>query len=83
MKTAQFLSIGLITLSLYHPVYAQTAPAQSAQQPVERKASKAAHKSKAYDGPVVMNPKELGEKMRYNSRPADKVNLKVAPRKVE
>jgi hypothetical protein len=85
MKTAHFLFIGLLTLSLYYPVYAQTAPTQSgppsagkkARQVLPPKAVRVTNNPPTYDGPVVVNTQELAEKMRTHSRTTDHLNRLV------
>ena len=79
MKTILFLGIGLVLLGLGHSIDAQTLPKRSGQNSGGKKASKAvykptvktAHNTTTYDGPVVVNPQELAEKMRTHSRPND------------
>jgi hypothetical protein len=81
MKPYLLLCTSLILLSFCHSIDAQTTPKKNNQKLPEKKVSrtshkpavKTAHNATTYDGPVVVNTQELGEKMRTYSRPGDKV----------
>jgi hypothetical protein len=81
MKTILFLCTGLVLLCLCHSIDAQSVTKKSDQKLSEKKASKTIHKptvetahnATTYDGPVIVNTHELGEKMRDHSHPGDKV----------
>jgi hypothetical protein len=85
MKIILFLCTGLVLLGLGHPSDAQTLPKRSGQNSGEKKADRAVHKARvetathptAYDGPVVVNTQEVGEKMRTYSRPTDGLRVPI------
>jgi hypothetical protein len=82
MKRVQSLFMSLVLLGLFHGVSAQTVPARSGQKPAGKKivpktAVGATPNLTTYDGPVVVNTQEIGEKMRSHSRPTDGLRIPV------